>query len=207
MNHLRQTILLHEALKERGLNYKKYRIEINHDLGYSKINEIRLPIIYPDSFWIEAKKFHNNKKIISFYFNGHPGNNNSRKQIIENFIGKQNSVIKFNQEGRIVENKNKMNYEYFLDMSRSKYTLCPHQLNWPGDKNALWTYRFIESMMVKSVPIIFRKTPLCEDFIEEFFYQWDDDQLPKKIDHTTLEENFIKARNKFSLPENLKDIL
>jgi len=93
MNHLRQTILLHEALKERGLNYKKYRIEINHDLGYSKINEIRLPIIYPDSFWIEAKKFHNNKKIISFYFNGHPGNNNSRKQIIENFIGIQSKII------------------------------------------------------------------------------------------------------------------
>jgi hypothetical protein len=37
----------------------------------------------------------------------------------------------------------------------------------------MWTYRFIESCFVESIPILFQAAPLGKKFIDGFKYYWD----------------------------------
>ncbi|MBU3940296.1 hypothetical protein KJ942_12390, partial [bacterium] len=50
-NLLKQEAMLRLALKEEGLDYKDFDIEIDHINGINYINGIELPIIYPKSFF------------------------------------------------------------------------------------------------------------------------------------------------------------
>lgn len=134
-----------------------------------------------------------------------------RMNLLEPFKERNDTSIIASNDGRVQRNKNRFNENYFLGLANSKFGLCPHQLNWPGDKSKLWTYRFIECCFTKTIPILFRKTPLGEDFIKDFIYFWDDDVLVENfyINEDKFKQitthNLILARDRFCL--TLEEIL
>lgn len=206
-NKLKQTILLKEALREYDIDPKNCRIQINHDLGFSIVNTIKLPIIFPKSFFESAKKYHDLDKKFMFYFNGNPGKNNNRKDLLKDFIDRDDSKIVFTNDGRIVENKGKVNEEYFSEMAQSHYSLAPHQPNWKGDVDALWTYRYIECLMLKTIPVQFKSTPLSPKFTAGTIYKWNDETFDKLPSAQDLEQNYNNAKLRFSLSKKqIKEI-
>ena len=196
---LKQTIMLKKALLEEGINPNTCEIEINHDLGYSYINNIKVPIIFPRSHFEFAEKCHTSNKKFMFYFNGHAGKGNTRANLMKKFLDRDDSKVIFNNDGRIIENKGTPNPVYFNEMAASHFSLSPHQPNWRGDLEALWTYRYIESLMLKSMPVQFRETPLTETFTEESIFRWDDDDFIKLPTQKELDKNYEFAKRKFRL--------
>jgi len=199
--NLKQTILLKLALQEEDINYKKCNIRIDHDSGISIVNNIKLPIIFPKSWMYEAEKLHTDKKEYKFYFNGFIGEGTSRQEILKDFIIREDSKIIWSNDGRNVENKNVFNKDYFAGLCKSVYGLCPHQPDWPGNWNTLWTYRYIECLMAKVIPINFKQTPLAKSFIEDSYFVWDKDVINNSlnIDSAKVEYNYNFAFNKFTL--------
>ena len=198
---LKQTIMLKKALVEEGINPDECKIKIDHDLGCSYVNEFELPIIFPKSHFDYAKKCHSNNKRYMFYFTGNPGKGNTRILLMKDFINKNDSKLIFNGDGRIVENKGNPNPIYFKEMSESHFSLCPHQPNWRGNWDALWTYRYIESLILKAMPVQFKSTPLAETFTKDSIFRWDDDTFDNMPTEKELEFNYKFAESKFCLSE------
>jgi hypothetical protein len=190
---LKQEMLLRLALKEKGFSLGKLDIQCNHNLGLNYVNGIQFGIKYPESFFNKSQKLIPSKKKYSFYFNGNMSAEGERDTLIKPFKKVLNSLIIHSNDGRVVKNKDKFNSQYFELFANSKYGLCPHQMNWKGDLDELWTYRFIESCFVESIPILFRKTPLSDKFVNNFYFLWDDEVLDMLKNKSNLE---LKAKAK-----------
>lgn len=204
---LKQTILLKVALIELGLNPDSFDIGIDHDKGVSTVNGLKLGIVYPEHFFAIAKKhYHGMHKKTQFYFNGFEGSNQERKRLLEPYSSREGSEIIFSNEGRDLNQKGRVNPKYFEGMSTSHFGLCPHQPNWPGNLNSLWTYRFIECLMLKTAPVLLRATPLSKQFIQGFEFVYDDEIGPvpqnSYLSEVQLEQNFALACQKFTLPKH-----
>lgn len=198
-DRLKQTIMLKKALLEEGIDPNNCEIDIDHDPGYSYVNGVKLPIIFPRSHFEFAETCHTQDKKFMFYFNGHAGKGNTRANLMKKFLDRDDSKVIFNNDGRIIENKGTPNPVYFNEMAASHFSLSPHQPNWRGDLEALWTYRYIESLMLKSIPVQFRETPLTETFTEESIFRWDDDDFVKLPTQKELDKNYEFAKRKFRL--------
>lgn len=201
---LKQEAMLREALKEEGLNYKNFNIEINHRDGYNIINGLSLPIIYPKSFFLRAKKYHNVEKKYKFYFNGNMSSDGGRKRILEKFEEYNSKIIESNY-GRSILSKNKFNEPYYEELSLSEFGLCPHHKNFIGNQETMWTYRFIECCMVKTLPIIFSETPLGKEFIQDFHYFSDEFIISNQnlFDVEKANDNYELAFKKFTLNNSI----
>src|SRR6056300_1323829 len=180
-NNLKQTIMLKIALKEASMPLDKCNIRINHDKGISYVNDIELPIIFTKSWFDIDNNLRRCKKEYNFYFNGFIGEGSVREALLKDFINRKDCKIIWSNDGRNVENKQKFNLEYFTGLAKSKYGLCPHQPDWPGDTNSLWTYRYIECLMTGTVPVNFKETPLSKQFISNTHFVWDSDVLEKDL--------------------------
>lgn len=202
-NNLKQTIILNLALQEADIDPNSCEIVIDHDKGFSYVNDVKLPVIFPKQWFENTSKLHSNKKEYKFYFNGHIGERSSRKELMKSFLDREDCKIVWSNDGRDVKSKDKYNVDYFSGLSKSKYGLCPHQVDWPGNKDFLWTYRYIECLMSKVIPVIFRKTPLSDTFINDSYFVWDDDILKTEIEHDQehLDYNYNFALSKFTLNE------
>lgn len=207
-DRLKQTIMLKKALLEEGLDPNSYEIVIDHDLGFSYVNGVKLPIIFPRSHFEYAKQCHTTNKQFMFYFNGNAGKGNTREQLMHTFLERNDSKIIFNNEGRVIENKGIPNNVYFNEMAQTHFSLCPHQPNWRGNPDALWTYRYIECLMLKTMPVQFKDTPLTKTFTEESLFRWNDNSFDVLPTEKELDLNFKFAVKKFSLTKKvLKKII
>lgn len=206
LNLLKQEAMLRLALKEEGLNYKNFDIRIDHVNGLNFVNGIEFPIIYPKSFFKKAKELHHLDKKLTYYFNGNMSNAGGRKEMLSKFFGPNSSLIE-SEYGRSIFTKNKFNKAYYSELASSKFGLCPHQKDFEGNKKTMWTYRFIECCMVLTIPIIFKETPLGENFIKGFYCYGDDEILSKQIIYQNNEssKNFELCQQKFTFSED--DIL
>lgn len=200
---LKQTIMLKKALVEEGIDLRNCQIEVNHDLGFSIVNGVTVPIIFPKSHFEFAKKCHTVQKKYMFYFNGNAGKGDARAHLMRDFLIKPASKIIFNDEGRVVENKGQPNPTYFKEMASSQFSLCPHQPKWRGNWDALWTYRYIEALMLKTMPVQFKETPLSKHFIADSIFRWDDDSFETLPTEKELAFNFNLAEKNFSLSTQL----
>lgn len=200
---LKQTIMLKKALVEEGLDPDNYEIVIDHDPGYSYVNGVKLPIIFPRSHFEFAKKCHITNKKFMFYFNGNAGKGKTREQLLHKFLERKDSKIIFNNDGRVIENKGTPNPVYFQEMAETHFSLSPHQPNWRGNPDALWTYRYIEALMLKTMPVQFKETPLTKTFTEDSIFRWDDDDFDVLPTQKELDKNFKFAVRKFSLTNYL----
>ncbi|MBA3026792.1 MAG: hypothetical protein FP820_10390 [Sulfurimonas sp.] len=203
-NLLKQEAMLRLALKEEGLDYKDFDIEIDHINGINYINGIELPIIYPKSFFNKAKKMHTVKKILTYYFNGNMSDGGGRKEMLLKFSTPNSKLIE-SDYGRSKFTKNKFNNVYYSELATAKFGLCPHQKDFKGNQETMWTYRFIECCMVLTIPVVFKETPLGSKFTNGFYYIDDDEALENKNLYDTEKalKNFELSLEKFTLSHNL----
>jgi hypothetical protein len=164
---LKQEAILRLALQEEGVNDKLLKIEIDHVNGYNYINDIQFPIIYPRSFFTASEEL-NQEKSIDFYFNGNMSDSGERKLMLKPFLSR-NSLIQESNFGNIPSKKTVYNSTYYMGLSSAKFGLCPHQKDFLGHADTMWTYRFIESCMCKAIPLVFVETPLGKKFMDGFF--------------------------------------
>ncbi|MGJ8655518.1 MAG: hypothetical protein ACSHX6_03630 [Akkermansiaceae bacterium] len=193
---LLQQKLLEASLREIGIKPKLVKIEIDHLNGYSMVNGYSLGIIYPVIFFELCENLPNIKKY-KYYFNGAMPDLGGRREMLESYIDDDNNLIISSQQGRNNRRKGKFNKDYYSHLKMAQFTLCPHQTDWTGPKSTMWTYRFIEACMGRSIPITFRSTPLGEDFIKGFHVQWDDEK--NTYEESLTSENFELAKQKFTL--------
>tara|TARA_R110002020_G_scaffold318950_4_gene534640 strand:+ start:684 stop:1379 length:696 start_codon:yes stop_codon:yes gene_type:complete len=209
---MKQELLLIKALEEEGFDCKKLKLRIDHNYGLNFVNGIEFGIKYPRSFYTNAQNVVKKKKKYSFYFNGYINDNGGRKKLLELFSRLPNSKIISSNDGRIPKNKDVFNKSYFNELADSQFGLCPHQLDWQGDLNALWTYRFIECCFVNTIPVLFKKTPLSEKFIKGFNFYWDDDILnnlnldSKKLTHMSIHNKQLASEIFLFTEEELNSI-
>ena len=186
----KQELLLKMAIDELGFNHKNFKISVDHKKGKNFINDYEFGIVYPVSFFKQIIDLNPTKsKDIDFYFNGYINKEGGRLMLLDFFIGKKNNLIIQSNDGRIKSKKDKFNRDYFEPFSRSKFGLCPNHTDWDGPKQYAWTYRFIESLMCNSIPILFEETPLSDQFTKGFFFY----TINSKIKEVNFEYDPLKA--------------
>lgn len=200
---LKQEILLRRALRERGHSPRVLAIKVDHMLGFSTVEGKRVSLIYPDSFFKKARNLWFRPKKLNFYFNGSITPSGGRASMLETFSRFPGSSIINSSFGRVSLFKGSFNWSYYRGLSQSRFGLCPHHSDWPG--SYFWTYRFVECVLVGTIPITFRQTPLSDGFTSGFKFFWDDSKTLSLIPEQTLremaEENYNLALKRFSLPQ------
>lgn len=192
----KQELLLRKAIDELGFYHKDFKISVDHKKGKNFINDKEFGIIYPISFFKQVSELNpNGIKNIDFYFNGYVFKEGGRSILLDPFVNRESNLIIESNDGRIKSKKDKFNLDYFEPFTRSKFGLCPNHINWDGPKKHTWTYRFIESLMCNSIPVLFEETPLSNQFIDGFFFH----TINSKIQNFNLEYDFDKAKSNWEL--------
>lgn len=188
-SELIQSYLFKNALKEIGSDIS---FRCDHKNGYNYINDTRYEIIYPGSYIKQIDNISKEKKY-EYCFVGHIGKL-GRQTLLEKF-NKNGSIIKNSDNGRNVSTKYNFDLEYFQILSNSRFSLCPNHIGDWYNHDRAWTYRYIESLFCKTIPILFKETPLGKDFLKDTFFLWDtDDHNLSDSDYFEIvEENYRKS--------------
>ena len=188
---LLQEYLLELSLKEVGITGN---IKIDHKSGLNFVNGVKLDLKYPLSY-INNINMLSTIKVYDYCFVGYFGKL-GRNKILEKFKT-ANSIIIDTDNGRNTLLKYNFDFEYYKLLSCSKFSLCPNHIGEWYNHDYGWTYRYIESLFCKSIPIVFRETPLGKFFLKDTTYFYDDDNYDIGDDEyrNIVEDNYKKAIN------------
>lgn len=205
---LKQEALFKMSLLEIGIDPSRVSVKVDHVYGENFIQGMRFGLIFPKYFFQISSQLKNQKKTVDFFFDGYPGDDEGRKTLLQPFVHR-NSIIRYSNNGRKPTSKGVYNKPYFDDMASSRFALCPNQKDWPHKQNFVWTYRFVEACMAFSIPIIFRETPLSDEFTTGISYFYDDQILQEEhyFEIETAEKNFEAARHKFTFSDADVDLI
>lgn len=167
-----QEYLFRQALMEVGI-VPEGPISIDHMRGNSGVYGVQFGIRYPRAYIKKASELPIDRKY-KYVFLGNMNSTGRRKEMLEPFMG-VDSLISEDNFGRNPETKYSFNALYYSALRSSYFSLCPHQADWQGPRDAMWTYRFIESTFSETLPIVFRLAPCSEQFLDGFHYFWDDE--------------------------------
>jgi len=198
-----QEYLFETALQEHNICVK---FTHNHQQGWQEIAGHRFGIKFPMSY-VESITKLNQDKIYEYCFIGHVDSKLGREKLLDPFRG-PNSVIKNSQYGRSVKTKYQYQDDYYQIISNSRFCLCPIHIGEWYLHDWAWTYRFIESVFCKTIPVVFCDTKLGEKFVRDIYYVRDTD-APYQIDdyQSVVEENYVKALRYWTLqPEEIEAI-
>jgi hypothetical protein len=171
------------------------KIKFDHKKGYNYINDEEIPIIFPNYLIkeIEEIKKHINDKDIEYNF---IGTITKKREWIGKYE-KNNSIIKNSSYGRNKDKKYNLDAEYYKILSRCKFTLSP-----TGD--CPWSYRFFESILTYSIPILEKNTD--DIYCHEYIFYYDENEHNYYENICILNYNkFINKNNK--LREKIKNII
>ena len=97
------------------------------------------------------------------------------------------SIITDSSYGRNPDTKYNLDIDYYTNMSKSKFTLCP-----TGD--CPWSYRFFEAIMCFSIPILNDKSDIfCKDY---YYIMYGDEYV---YSHEQALENYNKLLTRCTL--------
>lgn len=187
---MRQEALLWLALRERGVPHA--RIRTDHANGRSWVDGREYGIVYPDSFIERASQLFGGPKERRHFFRGYMGE--GRRTMLAPYA----DDVEESGFGRDRAKKDAWDEGYFRALASAEFGLCPHHPEWPGPRETLWTYRFVDCVLVGAIPVLFRATPLGAAFTEGFHVAWDDDP-PHKFDPEHAHHNHALGRERFSL--------
>lgn len=179
-----QIYLMTKALAEHDIHNAE--IEIDHIKGLTFVNNVQLGIKYPLEY-IQNINNLSKDKIYDYCFLGKFGK--ERGDLLNKFLG-ENSKILNTRRGRDKNIKFSFDKEYYQTIANAKFSLCPNQGSTEKYKHDYgWTYRLIETVFCKSMPIAFRETPYGKHFIRDINFLWNDEEhnfsskkYPKIID-------------------------
>lgn len=187
----RQEALLRRALLERGVEYDS--IAIDHANGRSTVDGTSYGIVYPDSFFRNGKALLGAPKKRRAYFRGRL--TPQRRAVMEPL----GADIEASEFGRDRTKKDAWDPVYFERLASAEFGLCPHHPEWGGPWATLWTYRFIDCVLVGAIPVVFRVTPLCEPFVGGFHYVWDNQLADASYLTEAAVHNHRLAAERFAL--------
>ena len=202
---LLQFRLLKQAIQEEGIDFNAIdtNTKINHQKGYVEFDNIRIGLKYPKSY-IEQINVISKQKKYDFCFIGH-FEDKGRQQLLEKYRSK-NSFIKNSFYGRDPKVKYNFDTTYYSVICSTKYGLVPNHNGTWYDHDYAWSYRFIECIFAKALPIIFKETKLGKHFLKDYHYIWDDEfnLLEQETYNNFVEQNYAMALKDFLLqPEEI----
>ena len=169
-----------ELLNEKNKNNIK-SIKEDHLNGCNYINNIKIPVTFPNYIKEHIDECNKDKNLKYFYM----GTIAETKMWVLNYNNTPNSIVKESRRGRTNE-KYTIDTEYYKDMSRSYFTLCPTE--W-GNHETSWTYRFFEAIMCLSIPIL--ENDSNDIYMKDYFCFFDKDE------HIYDKDKAIENYNKF----------
>lgn len=205
---LLQFRLLKQAIQEEGIDFRAIdtNTKINHQNGYVEFNGRRIGLKYPKSY-IEKINELPKQKVYDFCFIGH-FEDKGRQELLQKYQSK-NSYIKNSFNGRDPKVKYEFDNSYYSIISSTKYGLVPNHKGPWYDHEYAWSYRFIECVFAKSLPILFKETKLGKHFLKDYHYIWDDEFiiLEQETYNKFVEQNYSMALKEFVLqPEEISDL-
>jgi len=206
-NKLLQYQLFNEALSEYSISVE---FDINHQSGTNTVNQYTVGLKYPQSV-ISNCKLLNQHKIYDYCFVGAfmaKSNGVDRQQLLSKFVGPKSKIVN-TIAGRKRKNKTLFDSEYYQTIANSKFSLCPnHSGEWYTHDDA-WSYRVIETLFAKSIPIMFKDTPFGKNFLKDIFFLWDDNvhNISDAEYQHIVEDNYQKAIKYWTLqPDEIENI-
>jgi hypothetical protein len=174
----KQDALFAEAIRETGIVAADGELTISHEKAECYYNRETYPIMFPLRFLRESRNLEYFKKY-DFTFRGLQ---TPKRDWVKQFES-GSSQITFTDAGRKI-GKDQYDKEYYQEMASSKFTLCP-----AGDFK--WTYRFLEAMMCRSIPVIERgfEHEQCEGVVY-FYSDAGRDQLISQWKEEIVEKNY-----------------
>jgi hypothetical protein len=157
-----QHYLFKRSLEEENIPIKNFRID--HSTPHNYNNDVKYNFVFPKSFISEVEKIDTTTKPIDYYFVGTI--KGGHRQFLKSW-SKDNSIIKETSQNNFIHPNNDptgyygdnyFNKDYFNELSKSKFSLCPagcsaFDKKYVDDQKFMWTYRFWESILVGCIPI------------------------------------------------------
>lgn len=194
-----QSLLFERALLEEGIEKKHFHI--NHGIPLNYNNGKTYNMVFPKSFLADLENL-NYKKTTDYIFLGTMLG--PHRQFLKNW-NKDNSIIKTTQQNKFKHPykerehypENLFNKQYFQDLASSKFTLSPGgcsamDLKYKSRNVFLWTYRFWESCLTKSIPITNEPDPRWHSDYK--FYTLEDEHVYRE-DWVEYNFNLVKQRH------------
>jgi hypothetical protein len=183
-----QEYLFREALAEHNIigNFS-----VNHQRGTCQFGPLEFGIKFPRRY-VDIVSALDKQKIYDYCFIGSMDKNLGRPQLLEKFQGPQSHIVD-SKYGRNPETKYEFQSDYYQIVSNSKFCLCPIHIGTWYLHDWAWTYRFIESLFCKTIPIAFKQTPLGKNFVKDVFFLWDDEPHVSGECQEIIEDNYQKA--------------
>lgn len=191
----RQDVLLRMALAERGIDAEVSCTKLDHWSGRAFVDGRRVGLVYPDSFFDAALPLMATPRGVRMFFIGTV--DATRRNMLEPFRLHPDAVVIESNRGRS-EHKNRWDPSYYHAMSEAMFGLCPHHTDWPGPWEHLWTYRFIDCVLVGTIPVVFRATPLADWLVDGFRWVWED-RIPHEYSREDAAHNRALAEERFRL--------
>lgn len=185
---LLQKYLFQQALKEHGIDFDS---QTDHKNGINIVGSLKFGIKYPISYLQQIKDL-DHSKVYDYSFIGAITKTGGREKMLEKYVSER-SLIRHSTNGRNADTKYNFDVEYYQTICNSKFSLCPIHVGdfYRGDNG--WTYRFVESLFCKSIPIVFRDSPIGKNFLKDIKFYWDDETHPNTDYETIVEDNYNKA--------------
>lgn len=189
-----QEYLFRKALVEIGVE-PKTPVTIDHLRGLNRVYGIEFGIKYPREYLEKTRAIPVVRKY-SYVFLGNMDPEGGREEMLAPFM-KPDALIQEDNYGRNAKTKYSFNVLYYSALRSSRFSLCPHQVNWQGPREAMWTYRFIESVFSETLPVVFRRAPCSEQFLNGFCYFWDDENIHLEGYDEKIKANRLLAEKRF----------
>jgi hypothetical protein len=206
---LLQYRLLKYALEEHSINSDELDPDVDHRNGVINLRGVNIGLKYPLAYLDHIAEL-DQTQIYDFCFVGH-FESFGREESLRPFMDR-NSYIQHSEVGR---QKKKYDFDtnYYQIMCNSKFGLVPNHVDSKRPKkwqhpNA-WSYRFIETIICNTVPVLFKESPLGENWIKGFKYLWNDSNFNISDDeyNSMLEHNKSLSQDRFFLSkEELRQI-
>jgi len=202
--NLLQFRLLKYALEEHFIDVEELDPTVDHRNGTVNLKGFNIGLKYPRAYLDYIKELNQDKQY-DFCFVGH-FESFGREESLRPFMNK-NSYIKHSEVGR---QKKKYDFDtnYYQIMCNSKFGLVPNHVDKRRPKkwqhpNA-WSYRFIETIISNAVPVLFKESPLGNEWIKGFKFLWNDSNfdISDKQYNNMKEYNYNLALERFFITKD-----
>lgn len=131
------------ALAEKNIPVNN--LQVKHDKALCYNNGVKYPIVFPLEMINTIKNIQDSVQKTRQYF--YRGVDRKTKSWIKKYMNREDSLVTFSNRGRDKNLKYNLDIDYYTEMARSHFVLCPTDV-YP------WSYRFLEAIMAGCIPIL-----------------------------------------------------